>query len=45
MQEAELAKDVLILCGDFGMPIGVLHEAFSAVRDFGGRTVSDWIIA
>ncbi len=37
LQEVELAKDVLILCGDFGMPIGVLQNAFAAINDFGAQ--------
>jgi hypothetical protein len=38
LQEVELAKDVLMVCGDLGIPFGVLRMGFEAIYDFGNHT-------
>ncbi|KAK3368839.1 heterokaryon incompatibility protein-domain-containing protein [Lasiosphaeria ovina] len=38
LQEVELAKDVLMICGELGIPLDVLRMGFEAVNDFAVRT-------
>jgi len=35
LQEVQLAKDVLMVCGDFGIPLDDLRRAFDAIARFG----------
>ncbi|KAF7503007.1 hypothetical protein GJ744_004741 [Endocarpon pusillum] len=38
MQEVQLAKDVLMVCGDFGIPLDYLRRAFDAIARLGYTT-------